>query len=306
MSLRPPGAPSRELDEQAGSLGASGCSDRISNGTDEAGDSPGGDRSCHRGWCALWLCVGRCRLWAECALPPGAHSSQTCLGGRNSSSPQGVSCRVYPADVEMIWPVAGRGRPRKRHVPDILSMAADDMLANATWQNISWRTGTKGKLKARFAAVRVRMADGHHSESGARASNICQGRRPDYRRTQVIGQYISPTCRQRRTCAPWRPPSRRDGFASGSPQLKGELGLDHFEGRSWQGLHRHALMTMIAYVFLQHRRLATARREKKNQRTTAPADFAPYATPSSNSSLRLPPQRCPHCRKRICNEQRRE
>jgi hypothetical protein len=29
-------------------------------------------------------------------------------------------------------------------------------------------------------------------------------------------------------------------------QLKKELGLDHFEGRSWQGLHQHALMTMIA------------------------------------------------------------
>ena len=47
-------------------------------------------------------------------------------------------------------------------------------------------------------------------------------------------------------------------------QMKEELGLDHFEGRSWQGLHRHALMTMIAYAFLQHRRLATAGREKKN------------------------------------------
>src|SRR3981189_3966849 len=34
------------------------------------------------------------------------------------------------------------------------------MLADAKWQNISWRTGTKGKLKARFAAVRVRTADG--------------------------------------------------------------------------------------------------------------------------------------------------
>lgn len=29
-------------------------------------------------------------------------------------------------------------------------------------------------------------------------------------------------------------------------QLKEELGLDHFEGRSWKGLHRHALMSMIA------------------------------------------------------------
>src|SRR3977135_4175001 len=43
---------------------------------------------------------------------------------------------------------------------DILSIAAEAMLADAKWQNITWRTGTKGKLKARFAAVRVRTADG--------------------------------------------------------------------------------------------------------------------------------------------------
>ena len=41
-------------------------------------------------------------------------------------------------------------------------------------------------------------------------------------------------------------------------QLKEELGLDHFEGRSWTGLHRHALMTMIASAFLQSRRLQQA------------------------------------------------
>src|SRR5262249_20293815 len=61
-------------------------------------------------------------------------------------------------------------------------------------------------------------------------------------------------------------------------QMKEELGLDHFEGRSWQGLHRHALMTMIAYVSLQHRGLATASRKKKNRRpapSTALARRAP-------------------------------
>ena len=52
-------------------------------------------------------------------------------------------------------------------------------------------------------------------------------------------------------------------------QMKEELGLDHFEGRSWHGLHRHVLMTMIAYAFLQHRRLKIVKREKKNQRTAA-------------------------------------
>lgn len=48
-------------------------------------------------------------------------------------------------------------------------------------------------------------------------------------------------------------------------QLKEELGLDHFEGRSWTGLHRHTLMTMIAYAFLQSRRLKAAGRKKESQ-----------------------------------------
>ena len=46
-------------------------------------------------------------------------------------------------------------------------------------------------------------------------------------------------------------------------QLKDELGLDHYEGRSWRGLHHHALLTMIAFGYLQHRRLASASQVKK-------------------------------------------
>jgi SRSO17 transposase len=57
-------------------------------------------------------------------------------------------------------------------------------------------------------------------------------------------------------------------------QLKEELGLDHFEGRSWRGLHRHALMAMIAYAFLQHLRLAAASGGKKNLGRSAATDAA--------------------------------
>ena len=57
-------------------------------------------------------------------------------------------------------------------------------------------------------------------------------------------------------------------------QLKEELGLDHFEGRSWHGFHRHALMTIIAFAFLQHRRLQKVRRGKKNQRTAPSTKLA--------------------------------
>jgi SRSO17 transposase len=61
-------------------------------------------------------------------------------------------------------------------------------------------------------------------------------------------------------------------------QLKEELGLDHFEGRSWAGLHRHALMTMIAYAFLQSRRLTAAGRKKKSLRPAATTKHAGHQT----------------------------
>src|SRR6202007_3344589 len=68
--------------------------------------------------------------------------------------------KVYPADVAMIFPVAGRGRPRQRHIPDTRSIDAQATLEHARWKKISWRRGTKGRLAARFAALRVRAADG--------------------------------------------------------------------------------------------------------------------------------------------------
>ena len=68
--------------------------------------------------------------------------------------------KVYPADVTMIFPLAGHGRPRKRHIPDVPPVPAQTMLENATWRTLSWRCGRKGRLSARFAALRVRVADG--------------------------------------------------------------------------------------------------------------------------------------------------
>ena len=39
---------------------------------------------------------------------------------------------------------------------------------------------------------------------------------------------------------------------------KGECGLDHYQGRRWDGLHRHVALTMLAYSFLQYHRLQPA------------------------------------------------
>ena len=68
--------------------------------------------------------------------------------------------KVYAADIAMIFPQARRGRPRLRSVPETDCLAADKVLANARWRRITWRRGSKGRLSASFAAVRVRVADG--------------------------------------------------------------------------------------------------------------------------------------------------
>ena len=190
----------------------------------------------------------------------------------------GIPCqiRVYPAGVKMIWPVARRGPPRRYSLPDTPAVAAEDMLAQATWQTISWRTGTKGKLKARFAAVRVRVADGPRRGIRGKTWQCVPGGEAwlvgEHRASGEKKYYLAnlPENTSLRTLA--ETIKGRWICEQAHQQLKEELGLDHFEGRSW--LHRHALMTMIAYAFLQFRRLAAAKRKKKNQRSAAPAKLA--------------------------------
>src|SRR5262249_24900457 len=96
-----------------------------------------------------------CPLYVSGLIGPGDRKSIQPNAGYGLSAPfrQGLTARrltwavgiprqlkVYTADVRMIWPVAKRGRPRQRHVPDILSIPAEDMLADAKWRTISWRT----------------------------------------------------------------------------------------------------------------------------------------------------------------------
>jgi SRSO17 transposase len=78
-------------------------------------------------------------------------------------------------------------------------------------------------------------------------------------------------------------------------QLKEELGLDHFEGRSWTGLHRHALMTMIAYAFLQFRRLKAAGRKKRASGPPPQPSMPAIRQAILDLFTRRPPRRCPHC-----------
>lgn len=181
--------------------------------------------------------------------------------------------KVFAADVGMIWPVAPRGRPRQSAIPDTASRAAEAVLDEVPWQEITWRQGTKGPLRAEFAAQRVRVADGPEARIGQRAGQHLPGqevwlvgeRRSSGERKYYLANLPADTALKRLASAI----KARWACEQAHQQLKEELGLDHFEGRSWTGLHRHALMSLIAFAFLQHQRLASAERGEKDDRRPA-------------------------------------
>jgi SRSO17 transposase len=181
--------------------------------------------------------------------------------------------KVYPADVQMITLPPSRGRSRTRQIPDQAAVTAEALLAKASWCQVSWRRGTKGPLRAKFAAVRVRVADGPAVYLRGHANQHLPGdevwlvgeRRSSGERKYYLSnlppdtplKQLASLIKARWVCE------------QAHQQLKEELGLGHFEGRSWRGLHRHALLTLIAYLFLQHLRLHQAKGGKKKNRRAA-------------------------------------
>src|SRR3954469_12351237 len=197
---------------------------------------------------------------------------------------------VYPAAVELLWPAAARGRPRKHPVPSEAPVAAEAMLAGAAWRRISWRHGTKGPLAAEFAARRVRPAEGEQLRDGRHLPGdevwLVGEHRASGERKYYLANLPAETSLEELAAlikARW-------ACEQAHRQLKEELGLDHFEGRSWTGLHRHALMTMIALAFLQHLRLGAGgkKRRRPAPRTATPADPAGDPAPARRAALARP------------------
>lgn len=191
--------------------------------------------------------------------------------------------KVYPADVALNVPVQPPvGRPSKHPRPSAPSVSVVQMidaLGPKALRRCSWRNGTKGMLSARFAAVRVRVADGalishgQHLPSQA-AWLVCEARSSGERKYYFTNH---PADTPRMTLV--RAIKARWACEQAHQQLKDELGLDHYEGRSWLGLHHHALLSMIAFGYLQHRRLASALQagKKTGIQCTRPATAAVIA-----------------------------
>ena len=119
-------------------------------------------------------------------------------------------------------------------------------IPEAEWQRVSWADGTKGPLAARFAAVRVRPA----KSRGERWLLCERSLVDDERKYYLLNFDATASLRKLVTLVRSRWPIEQQ-----YRELKDELGIDHFEGRSYRGWAHHTVLTAIAFTFLQLERM---------------------------------------------------
>jgi SRSO17 transposase len=159
------------------------------------------------------------------------------------------------ADAEPVLPEwSGHGRPPSRpdYPDDPVSIARHVLDAGRdTAITVTWREGSKGTLTSRFVFLRIRPA-GHRiprDADGVLPQRWLIAEWPDTEAEPVTYWLTSqpadttPADLIRLAKIRWR-------IEHDYRELKTGLGLDHFEGRSWTGWHRHVTLVTAAHLFI--------------------------------------------------------
>ena len=184
---------------------------------------------------------------------------------------------------------SGMGRPRTRigrnqdYKPVSVKSLAFSLPAEA-YRDITWREGTKGSMSGRYAILRVRPARGVDTRSTLRDLEWLlvewpRGEKePVHYHLSTLSDDATPEQLVGAVRKRWR--IERD-----YQELKDELGLDHYEGRSWRGFHHHAALCIATYAFLMVERvcspLSTSSGRPHITVPERPADFRPRGAPGA-------------------------
>lgn len=148
--------------------------------------------------------------------------------------------------------------PRNRRAgwPDqapVSVRALSDALPDRAWHRVQWRNGTNPLWEADFAARRVTPA--HEWRRRHLAPEIwllCErGLGPTGRRKHYLVSLPATASLPQLV----RLAHQRWAIEQHYRDLKTELGLDHFEGRTYPGWQHHTVISAIAYAFLQQERM---------------------------------------------------
>jgi SRSO17 transposase len=151
-------------------------------------------------------------------------------------------------------PLVGKGRPRTRRLltPGVQIMAVSAFAAEQpakAWRLVTWRNGTNRPWRARFFAHRVTPAhDWRERRVAPEVWLLCERDLGTTPRTKYYLVDLPATASVR---AVVHLAHQRWAIEQQYQELKDELGLDHFEGRSLPGWQRHVVLTALAYAWLQ-------------------------------------------------------
>jgi len=182
-----------------------------------------------------------------------------------------------------------RGRPpillrRDKHHQPISVKQLAESLAASSWENVSWRQGTKQRLHARFAALRVRVAHRDYWRSELPAEEWLLIEWPP-EESEPTKYWLATLSADAKLAALVKLAKHRWIIERDYEELKQELGLGHYEGRGWRGFHHHGTLCIAAYGFLvaeRSRFSPSARAGQLDLRTPEiPPEFRPRGTPHS-------------------------
>jgi SRSO17 transposase len=147
----------------------------------------------------------------------------------------------------LVMPLTPEGTPARAAPLTARRLATE--LPPSAWRRIAWAKGTKGPLVMDLARVRVEVyhTRGYHTTPGpsGEVGWLLFERRPNETKSYLLWDLDSLSIRQQARVMRARWP-----IEQGYQQMKEELGLDHFEGRTWTGWHHHVTMVSIAHAFL--------------------------------------------------------
>jgi SRSO17 transposase len=147
----------------------------------------------------------------------------------------------------------GRHRAIARPPAGTRAMTIATLAAQRAHRRVTWRDGSRGPQASLFAAVRVHLAHRHSEGAGPGPEVWCLSEWPRGEAAPTKFYLSSlPATTPLRTLV--RLAKLRWRIERDYQEMKGELGLDHFEGRTWQGFHHHAALCAAAHAFLALRR----------------------------------------------------
>jgi len=160
-------------------------------------------------------------------------------------------------------------------------------LPKHAWRTITWRDGSNAKLRSRFARVRVRAAPMRGEARFAEETLLIEWPKDEAAPTKFWLATVDDNMsfRDLVDLAKLRWRIERD-----YQDLKQEIGLGHYEGRSWRGFHHHGTLSIAAYGFLisERERIPPSAPDRAAQieKPALPSGYRPRGAPDPAAAPR--------------------